>query len=131
MRSFLRKFMTGRYGPDHLGIAMIILSFILSLLYSITGFVPLLFISYFIFALVLYRMLSRDIYRRRKENDKFIRYWWPIKTRIGRLITKIRDRRTYRFIKCPGCKNTLRVPRGKGKIQINCPKCGERFIRKT
>ena len=86
MRSFLHRLLTGRYGPDHLGIALIILSFILSLLYSILGFTPLLFISYIIFAPVLYRMLSRDIYRRRRENDKFIRYWWPVRTKLGRLL---------------------------------------------
>jgi len=123
--------MTGRYGPDHLGIAMIILSFILSLLYGILNFLPLVFVSYIIFVLVLYRMLSRNIYRRRRENDRFIRYWWPVRTKIGRIFAKVRDRRTYKFIKCPDCKNTLRVPRGKGKIQISCPKCGERFVRKT
>jgi predicted RNA-binding Zn-ribbon protein involved in translation (DUF1610 family) len=120
----------GRYGPDHLGIAMTILSFILSIFFAVLEFVPLLFLSYIIFALVLYRMLSRNIHRRRAENDKFIRYWWPVKTKINRHIAKAKQRKTHKFIKCPSCKNTLRVPKGM-KLQVTCPKCGERFIKKT
>ena len=131
IRRFLRNFMMGRYGPDHLGIAMILFSLALSLVHGITRFVPILYTSYIIIALVLVRMLSRNISRRRAENDKFIRFWWPVKSRASRAIANIKYRKTHRFIVCPGCSNTLRVPKGKGKLQITCPKCGERFIRKT
>jgi len=123
--------MLGRYGPDHLAIALIILSFIVSLLYAILGVTALLYISYIIFGIVLFRMLSRNIYKRRAENDKFIRYWWPVRTKIKRRVESIRQRRTHKFFKCPNCKNTLRVPRGKGKLQVTCPKCGNRFMKKT
>ena len=131
IRNFLRNLMVGRYGPDHLNIAMIIVSLVISLLHGITRFAPLMYISYIILALALYRMLSRNINRRRAENDKFIRYWWPIRTRLGRSLANIKHRKTHRFIKCLGCGNTLRVPKGKGKLQITCPKCGERFIKRT
>ena len=131
IRNFLRNFMAGRYGPDHLNVAMILFSLVLNLLNGIVHFPPLMYISYIVLALALYRMLSRNIKRRRAENDRFIRYWWPIRTRIGRSLANIKHRKTHRFIKCPGCGNTLRVPKGKGKLQITCPKCGERFIKKT
>ena len=131
IRNFLRRFMVGRYGPDHLGIAMIIFSFALNLLYAIIRFIPLIYISYIIIVLAIFRMLSRKIVRRRAENDRFIRYWWPIRTKIKRASANIKHRKTHRFIKCPGCGNTLRVPKGKGRLQITCPKCGERFIKKT
>ena len=131
MRNFLRKFMIGRYGPDHLAIALIVLSFIISLLYAIFGVTALLYVSYIIFGIVIFRMLSRNIYRRRAENDKFIRYWWPLRTKIKRRAESIRQRGTHKFFKCPNCKNTLRVPKGKGKLQVTCPKCGNRFMKKT
>jgi predicted RNA-binding Zn-ribbon protein involved in translation (DUF1610 family) len=131
MRNFLRNFMIGRYGPDHLSIALIVLSFILSLLNAIIGYMPLLLISYITFGLTLYRMLSRNIHRRRAENDKFIRYWWPIRTKIKRVTENIKQRKTHKFFKCPNCKNILRVPRGKGKLYVTCPKCGEKFLRKS
>ena len=123
--------MIGRYGPDYLNIAMIVISLALGLLSGIVRFAPITYISYILLALALFRMLSRNITRRRVENDRFIRYWWPIRTRIGRSWANIKHRKTYRFIKCQGCRNTLPVPKGKGKLQITCPKCGERFIKKT
>jgi predicted RNA-binding Zn-ribbon protein involved in translation (DUF1610 family) len=123
--------MAGRYGPDHLNVAMIVISLVLNLTYSFVGFLPLIFISYALLALALLRMLSRNIGRRRAENDKFIRYWWPVRTKISRRVANVKHRKTHKFIKCQGCGKTLRVPKGKGKLQITCPKCGERFIKKT
>ena len=131
LRNFIRNFMIGRYGPDHLGVAMILLSLVLSLVYTFTGLLIPLYISYLILALTLFRMISRDIMRRRAENDRFIRYWWPVKTKIKLFYENIKQRKTHKFFKCPSCHNTLRVPKGKGKIQVTCPKCGERFARKT
>jgi len=123
--------MIGRYGPDHLGIAMVVLSLVLYLLHGILRFTPIIYISYLLLALSIFRMLSRNMPRRRAENDKFIRYWWPIKTKFGRIKTNIKQKKTHKFFKCPSCRNTLRVPKGKGKLQITCPKCGERFVKKT
>ena len=131
IRNFLRNFMIGRYGPDHLGVAMIVLSLVLSLVHGFTGFTPIIYVSYLVIILALFRMLSRNTVRRRAENDRFIRYWWPVKIKTKRMFANIRNRKTHRFFKCPGCGNTLRVPRGKGKLQISCPKCGERFVRKS
>jgi len=123
--------MAGRYGPDHLNVAMIVFSLVLSLLNALVGFRPIIYVSYLILALALFRMLSRNIRRRRAENDKFIRYCWLVRTEISRSIANIKHRKTHKFLKCPGCGNTLRVPRCKGKLQITCPKCGERFVKKT
>ena len=131
IKNFLRNFMVGRYGPDHLSIAMIAVSLVLSLLNGVIGLSPIMYVSYTILALVLFRMLSRNIQRRRAENDRFIRYWWPVRTKAGRTVANIKHRKTHKFLKCPSCRNTLRVPKGKGKLQITCPKCGERFIKKT
>jgi len=131
MRGFLHNFMIGRYGPDHLGVALVILSFVLSILYAIIGYLPLLFISYFTFGLTLFRMLSRNMMRRRAENDKFIKYWWPVKARCKRFIGRIKGFFTHKYIKCPKCKAKLRVPRGAGKIKVTCIKCEEKFLMKS
>ena len=131
IRNFLRNFMVGRYGPDQLIVALIVLSFVLSIVHGISRFTPILYISYVILALALFRMLSRNISRRRAENDKFIRYWWPIRTKIVQVFSNFKDRKTFKYFSCPSCVNTLRVPRGKGKLQVTCPKCGERFLKKT
>jgi len=131
MRNFFQRFMIGRYGPDYLSIALIILGFVLSLLYAVIGYMPVLWISYFVLALTIFRVLSRNIANRRRENDIFIRYWWPIRTKIIKLFARVKQIRSHKRLKCPNCKNKLRVPRGKGKLQVTCPKCGERFFRKS
>jgi len=131
MRNFLHKFMIGRYGPDHLCIAMIIVSFILSIINATTGYLPLIFLSYVFFGVTLFRMLSRNVYRRRAENDKFIKYWWPVRTKLLRLVGRVKQFRSFKVFKCKKCKNKLRVPRGKGKLQVTCPKCGEKVFKKS
>jgi len=127
--------MIGRYGPDHLSIALIITAFILSVLNAVLWYTPILFISYFVFGLAIFRVLSRNIPRRRAENDIFIRYWWPVKTKVmnivNRIIKKIKDKRKYKYYKCPTCKLKLRVPKGKGKIRITCPRCWEQLISES
>ena len=123
--------MTGRYGPDQLGITMTVTSLVIYFLYGLLAFTPLMIVSYVILILAVFRIMSRNIQRRRAENDRFIRYWWPVKTKISRVKTELSQRKTHKFFKCPSCRNNLRVPKGKGTLQITCPKCGERFIKKT
>ena len=67
----------------------------------------------------LFRTLSRNTYKRYQENRKFLQ-----------IFDRLKDRQ-HRYFDCPKCRQTVRVPRGKGKIAISCPKCGEKFIRKT
>jgi uncharacterized C2H2 Zn-finger protein len=128
--NFLRNFMAGRYGPDNLNGALIIAALIVSVVSSLT--IPfIMYLSYLLLILAVFRMLSRNIRRRRAENDRFLRYWWPIRQKLRASFSNLKNRKTHKLFKCPSCSNLLRVPRGRGKIQITCPKCGERFIRKT
>ena len=127
MLRFLRRFMYGRYGTDPLNLALIVmvvgLSLLNNLLYVALGskalysLLSLVYGAMVVFA--VFRMLSRDISARRLENQKWMNF-----------CNRLRDR-NHRYFHCPGCKQRVRVPRHKGKINIRCPKCGERFIRKT
>jgi ribosomal protein S27E len=123
--------MLGRYGPDVLGVVILALATALYAVYLITKLYFLRIASYFVLLLCVYRMLSHNIHRRRAENDRFLSIFAPIKNRIKMELNKLRAKKDYKFLKCPGCGNTLRVPRKKGHIKITCPKCGERFSRKT
>lgn len=131
IRNWLRNFMIGRYGPDQLNIALLILAVIMGFLGTIFNLLVLTLIGDILLILTLFRMFSKNITARRRENDRFIKIWWPIRTKVKNKIAQFKARKNYRFFKCPECKKTLRVPKGKGKIQITCPKCGERFIKKT
>ena len=127
----IRRFMYGRYGTDQLNMALLIISLALSIISSILSFffseslafsIVYLVISLLIYAMLffaIFRIFSRNIGRRRRENQKFLSGW-----------NRIRDRK-HRYFRCPQCRQLVRVPKHRGKINIRCPKCGEKFIKKT
>ena len=118
-----QRFMQGRYGSDKLNRTLIWVAFgayIVSLLIPIALVkLALILASYVLIVWSFVRMLSRNTYKRYQENRKFLQF-------MGR----IKDRE-HRYFDCPKCRQMVRVPRGKGKIAISCPKCREKFIRKT
>ena len=118
-----RSFMVGRYGTDKLGLTILCTALAMSLLGS---FIPVpvaklvLTLAYYgLMIWALSRMFSRNTYARYEENRKFLRFFDQIKDR------------EHRYFTCPKCRQTVRVPRGKGKIAITCPKCAVKFIKKT
>ena len=131
IRNFLSRFLIGRYGPDQLSTALIVVSVIVSLVVNIIGIPFGAILSYALLVFALFRILSRNITARRRENDRFLRFWAPLKARTKKFFKRLKDMKTHKYFNCPACKNTLRVPRGRGKLNITCPRCGERFIKKS
>lgn len=121
--SGLRRFMTGRYGTDKLNTAILGSGVALCLicLFVRTPLISLLFTSasYGLMIWAIFRSLSRNTYKRYQENRRFLL-----------LIDRVKDRQ-HRYFSCPRCRQPVRVPKGKGKISITCPKCKEKFIKKT
>lgn len=129
--NWLKKFMAGRYGADQLSMALLILSVILSAALRFTGVPLLALISYIPLGLCLFRMLSKNINRRRMENYKFHMIVSPVYAWFRKMRRRLMESRTHRFFKCPSCRAELRLPRGKGNIIITCPKCRHEFKAKT
>ena len=119
----LRGFMAGRYGTDRLNMVILCAGLASSLLSVWIRVAPfnLIFwaLSYGLMIWAIFRTLSRNTYKRYQENRKFLQI-------TGRL--KDRD---HRYFDCPKCRQMVRVPRGKGKIAITCPRCREKFVKKT
>jgi len=130
MRNAIQRFMYGRYGNDQLNTALVVLYLILWLLEMITQFALFGVLSTVLVFVVLFRMLSRNLYKRREENAKFLRKADPI-LRWYRLQRTIRRDKDHVYFKCPSCSQQLRVPRGKGKITVNCRNCGASFQEKS
>lgn len=129
--NWLRNFLYGRHGSDALSFALMILFIILSILGQLLRWPVLYFFAYLPLILCFYRMLSRNHERRYRENEAFLKFWRPIGHWFSVRKNRAMDSKTHRYYKCPQCKQTLRVPRGKGKIEISCPKCGKTFVKKT
>lgn len=120
---FLRTFMEGRYGTDRLNMAILCAGLAASLLSVISPFpvlnMVLFVISYGLMFLAIIRSLSRNTYKRYRENRKFMQ-----------IVSRMKDRQ-HRYFDCPKCHQMVRVPKGKGNISITCPRCKEKFVKKT
>ena len=123
IRAGLFRFMSGRYGTDRLNMVILCVGVAASILsvffqrYWLGRLAGVLSYARMIWA--IFRSLSRNKGKRYQENRRFLL-----------MLDRIKDRKNRYFI-CPRCRQTVRVPRHKGKIAITCPKCKERFQRRT
>ena len=130
MKEKLQQFMLGRYGVDDLGRFLNILTLILLLLGmfllpQLSGVAMGLMILYF------FRMLSRNNYKRSRENELYLRLKHKATGWTYVYIQQFKHRKTYKYFRCPSCKQSLRVPKGKGNISITCSKCRTVFKKRS
>ncbi len=125
------RFMYGRYGTDKLNLTLLITGLVVSLIGQIFMIWPLTFVSFALYGYALFRTFSRNIYARQKEYFSFLKILTPI-TKWFRMRKKVfAERKTYKYFKCPSCKQVLRAPKGRGKIEVTCQKCQKHFIKKV
>ena len=129
--NWLRRFMAGRYGGDQLSMALLIFSVILSFTAGLTDIPLITLFSYVPFGIAVFRMLSKDTAKRSLENYKFSRLMNPVYSWLIITRDRMRDIKTHRYFTCPKCGQSLRVPRGKGKIVVICRRCKTEFKGKT
>jgi len=134
MKEWFLNFMRGRYGADQLGRFLSVVSLIIFFVGMIIGNTLGRVLWYLAIACLIYtyyRMFSRNTYKRYQENLKYLQWKNHIMSWFRRQKDMLTQRKTHRFFKCSQCGITVRVPKGKGKIKITCPKCGNTFIKKT
>jgi len=119
----IRRFMTGRYGTDKLNMTILIVGMLVSIVSNLMPWyivrLLMFLLSYGLLIWALFRTFSRNTYKRYDENRKYLMF-----------LQRFKDRE-HRYFDCPRCRQQVRVPRGKGKIAITCPKCREKFTKKT
>lgn len=126
-----RNFMLGRYGTDQLTIAMLVLGMIFTFIGDALDLHFLTLLTYVIFALCVYRVLSKNASARRKENYEFLKVWNPASAFIMKKFNIIKNSKDYKYFKCPSCGQMLRAPKGKGNISVTCQKCKTKFNKRV
>ncbi|HIZ44759.1 MAG TPA: hypothetical protein H9672_08625 [Firmicutes bacterium] len=129
-RDRLNRWMYGRYGSDQLNRFIMVVTVVCLFLSVLTRFTLFYWLSVVGIILMYFRLLSRNITRRSAENTKYLRMTAGIRGAFARFNNRRKDK-THCYFKCPSCRQTVRVPKGKGRISITCPKCRTEFIKKT
>ena len=131
MREKLRQFMIGRYGTDGLNQFLSIASLVLLLIAIISRVNLFTYLGAALLIFCYYRTFSRNISKRTEENYKF----YTLKDRVDNKFKGWKEqwanRKVYHYYRCPQCRQKLRVPRGRGRIQISCPRCGTQFTKQS
>lgn len=127
----MMQFMQGRYGADQMGqmLSAVSMVFLIISLFSRNQ-------AWFLLAVIgivynYFRMFSKNISKRYAENQKYLKMTAGIRRKLASWKSQLAQRKIYHIYRCPGCKQKIRVPRGRGKIEIRCPKCNTRFVKKS
>ena len=131
MRERLTRFMMGRYGFDEYSKFLSVVALILLILnfFSHSGILYILALAAIVY--IYYRVLSRDHSKRYRENVKYIQLKDRVTGIFRREKSYMEQRKTHHIYTCKGCGQKIRIPKGKGRIEITCPKCGYKFVKKS
>ena len=131
MRQKLMNFMRGRYGIDQFsnflmgfGCALVFLTIFIN-----NSLIYILGMASFVYAYV--RIFSRNHQKRYAQNQKFLQKTTGIRAFFRKEKSKMNMRKTHRIFRCPECGQNVKVPKGKGKIAVTCPKCRCEFVKRS
>lgn len=137
MRDRFNKFMQGRYGVDELSrftmgaaLVLIILTMFVNIVNRSVGSV-LDFLGIAAIVYAYFRIFSRNIQQRYEENRKYLAMTSKLRFRFNKEKNLMKQRKTHHIYSCPGCGQKIRIPKGKGKIEISCPKCHTKFVKRS
>ena len=135
MKEKLIRFMQGRYGIDQLSKFLLITGLAVVLLSAFFGETAVSMLLYiFCWGVVIYcyfRIFSRNVQKRYAENQAYLMKTYKIRNWFQNQKNIWQQRKVYHIYTCPSCKQKIRIPKGKGKIEVRCPKCGTTFIKKS
>ena len=129
-RERLFRFFSGRNGSDALGMTAMTVALIIDVVNMFVGTLWLSLAAFLLLCYSIFRVFSRNVYKRQVENQRFCRLFRPVKNFFVLRKNKRRDRKTHVYKKCPRCKKVLRLPRVSGKHTVKCPCCSNRFEMK-
>lgn len=131
MRERMQGFMAGRYGTDQLSKVILWISLACLAVSMFTRLNVFYILGLVLLIYTYYRMFSRNVAKRYAENQKYLNWRYGFAVKRNKRKVHWEQRKIYRFYKCPQCRQKVRVPKGKGKVAITCPKCRMEFVRKS
>ena len=130
-RAAVSRFMSGRYGSDQLNLTMVIGALGVTTIGSLSGIYFLTLAADALLILAIFRMFSKDRYRRAHENQVYLEKTQGVRRAVTEWVNRVKNSKKYHYYTCPKCKQRLRVPRGVGNITITCKNCGTKFDKKA
>lgn len=130
MKEKFYRFMQGRYGIDQLNSFLMVVCVICFIVNMFIGSIVLTFIAYGTWLFVIFRMFSKNIYARNRENDKYLNFFSPL-SRWLKLKLMSKQDPSNKYFSCPKCKQMVRVPKGHGTVVVTCPNCQNKFEKRT
>ena len=127
LKNRIAAFFRGRYGVDSFGYFLFVLYAILCVFNAFFGFISVQLVTLVLAFYSLWRMMSRNFWKRSHENQKYLAVKATIKTEAKLLIDRVKYIKTARFRKCKHCKAIIKLPNKRGKHTVKCPKCSQRF----
>lgn len=127
----IKRWLGNRNGVDELASLTGVLSCLLYLTGTLTRIEVLGLMSAVLLIYSMFRIFSDRSDKRREENQKLLEARWKLINKLNKRKSRLTSRRQYKYFKCPECRQTLRIPRGKGKVDVTCPKCGKVFEKRS
>lgn len=131
LKEKIDRFMIGRYGMDRLNQFLAILVLVLVAINIVTHSKVMDWLELIGLILFYFRMLSKNVKAREEENQLYLRLYLKVQDMVMKWKFRFEQARKYHIYRCPNCGQKIRIPRGKGKVSIHCPKCNTDFIRKS
>lgn len=131
MREKFQRFMSGRYGTDDLSKCCLIVAMVALVISMFSKWTLCYILGLVLLIYVYWRTLSKNVSKRYEENQKYLNWRYQITVKQEQWKKRFAGRKIYRYFKCPQCKQNVRVPKGKGKICITCPKCRTEFVKRS
>ncbi len=131
MRRRLEQFMLGRYGTDDFSKFLLALCLVLLVLNMFTRVQLLYLLALVLLVYCYFRMLSRNISARAAENQRYLDGTANMRRTLRGWKNRVVQSKDYHVYKCPSCGQKIRIPRGKGRICITCPKCRTEFEKRS
>lgn len=131
MREKFMRFMQGRNGVDELSKALNVIILVLLVISLFTSWGILYAIALLLLIYMYFRVFSKNIPKRYAENQKYRNFRYDMTIKWNNKKKEWVQRKIYRFYRCPMCRQKVRVPKGRGRICITCPKCRTEFVKRS